>query len=76
MKKIFLILVLAALSLFVVSSVSAYVLLSPPRTWDSAPTYIVDDRGASSISDNDGGVSTRSTPSSRTRPGTAPAPAR
>ena len=57
MKKISILLVLAVLSLLVVSSVSAYVLLSPPRTWDSTPTYIVDNRGASSITDSDGGVS-------------------
>jgi len=36
---------------------SAFVLLSPPRTWDSPPTYIVDNRGISSINDGDGGVS-------------------
>lgn len=56
MKKTSLIL-LAALSLLLVSSVSAYVLLSPTRTWSSAPTYIVDNRGAASVSDSDGGVS-------------------
>jgi hypothetical protein len=38
-------------------SVSAFVLLSPPRTWDTAPTYIVDNRGLASITDDDGGVS-------------------
>lgn len=57
MKKISKLLVLAAPSLLVVSSVSAFVLLSPPRTWDSAPTYVVDNRGLASITDNDGGVS-------------------
>lgn len=56
MKKISKALVFVALSLLVASSASAFVLLSPPRTWDSAPTYIVDDRGQSSITDNDGGV--------------------
>jgi hypothetical protein len=49
---------LAALTgLALVGSVSAYVLLDPPRTWDSAPTYIVDSRGMASITDGDGGVS-------------------
>jgi len=38
------------------SSVSAFVLLSPARTWDSAPTYIVDNRGLPSINDGNGGV--------------------
>ncbi|MCP4664686.1 MAG: matrixin family metalloprotease [bacterium] len=50
-------LVLTVLAVLVVGSASAYVLLSPRRTWDSNPTYIVDNRGASSISDSDGGVS-------------------
>ena len=45
--------VLAAL---VVSSASAYVLLSPRRTWDGAVNITVDQRGASSISDIDGGA--------------------
>src|SRR5262245_44282353 len=35
------------------TSVSAYVLLSPRRTWDSAPNYRVDNRGQASISDGD-----------------------
>jgi hypothetical protein len=56
MKKTSILLVLAALSLLAVSSVSAFVLLSPPRTWDSAPTYVVDNRGLASITDSDGGV--------------------
>jgi hypothetical protein len=43
--------------LVLIGSVSAFVLLSPERTWDSAPTYIVDDRGLASITDGDGGVS-------------------
>ncbi|MGR8980772.1 MAG: matrixin family metalloprotease [Gammaproteobacteria bacterium] len=42
--------------LLAAGSVSAYVLLDPPRTWDSAPTYIVDDRGMASITDSDGGA--------------------
>ncbi|HEX6900365.1 MAG TPA: matrixin family metalloprotease [Thermoanaerobaculia bacterium] len=45
--------VLAAL---VVSSASAYVLLSPRRTWDGAMNVTVDNRGASSITDIDGGA--------------------
>ena len=39
------------------SSAYAYVLLSPARTWDSSPTYIVDDRGNATVTDSDGGVS-------------------
>ena len=54
MKKTSKILVLVALPLLLVTSVSAYVLLDPPRTWDSAPTYVIDDRGMASITDNDG----------------------
>jgi hypothetical protein len=50
-------LVLAVLALLVAGSISAYVLLSPRRTWDSAPTVIVDNRGQSSITDGDGGLS-------------------
>ena len=46
-----------AVGLLVSTSVSAFVLLSPARTWDNAPTYIIDDRGSSSITDSDGGVS-------------------
>lgn len=49
--------VIAVGGLTLVGSVSAFVLLDPPRTWDSAPTYIVDDRGMASITDDDGGVS-------------------
>ncbi len=51
------ILLAAIACLALASGVSAYVLLSPARTWDSAPTYIVDNRGQASITDNDGGVS-------------------
>lgn len=39
-----------------VSLFYAFVLLSPARTWDSAPTVIVDNGGLDSITDNDGGV--------------------
>jgi hypothetical protein len=42
--------------LVVASSVSAFVLLSPPRTWDSPPTYIVDNRGLTGVNDGNGGV--------------------
>jgi hypothetical protein len=45
-----------ALALLVVGSLSAYVLLSPARTWDSAPDYTVDNRGLASVTDSDGGV--------------------
>jgi hypothetical protein len=37
----------------VAGSLSAYVLLSPRRTWDSPPTLIVDNRGLSSVTDGD-----------------------
>lgn len=46
-----------ALGALVVSSASAYVLLSPNRTWDNPPNVIVDNRGQSSITDGDGGAS-------------------
>ena len=49
-------LVFALLTVLVVSSASAYVLLSPRRTWDGAPNVIVDQRGQSSITDGDGGA--------------------
>ncbi|MFL6193790.1 MAG: matrixin family metalloprotease [Thermoanaerobaculia bacterium] len=45
--------VLAAL---VVSSASAYVLLSPRRTWDSVMNVTVDNRGNASVTDSDGGA--------------------
>jgi hypothetical protein len=44
-------------ALLVSGSLQAYVLLDPGRTWDSTPTYIVDDRGIATINDGDGGVS-------------------
>ena len=50
------VLALTAAVLMVASSASAYVLLSPARTWDCAPNIIVDNRGESSITDGDGGV--------------------
>lgn len=49
-------LVLAAVGLLVAGSVSAYVLLSPARTWDSAPNYRVDSRGLTGVNDSDGGA--------------------
>ncbi len=39
----------------VAGSVSAYVLLSPRRTWDSDPNVIVDNRGQASIASTDMG---------------------
>jgi len=45
--------VLAAL---VVSSASAYVLLSPRRSWPSPPRITVDNRGNATITDVDGGA--------------------
>jgi hypothetical protein len=35
---------------------SAYVLLSPARTWSSPPNYIVDNRGLTGVNDSDGGA--------------------
>src|SRR5215207_4939106 len=49
-------LVLAVLSLLGAGSISAYVLLSPRRTWDNPPNVIVDSRGQSSITDGNGGA--------------------
>ena len=48
-------LLLAVLTVFVASSVSAYVLLSPRRTWDSAPNVRVDSRGNPTVTDGVGG---------------------
>ncbi len=50
------ILAAGVLALIAVGSASAYVLLSPARTWDTAPTVIVDSRGASTVTDADRGV--------------------
>lgn len=44
-----------ALGLICSTALSAYVLLSPRRTWDGAPTVRVDSRGNSTIADGDGG---------------------
>jgi hypothetical protein len=43
--------------LLMASGVAAFVLLDPPRTWDSAAQYIVDQNGSASVTDGDGGVS-------------------
>ena len=40
----------------IVSSASAYVLLSPRRSWPSAPTITVDNRGNATVTDSDGGA--------------------
>jgi matrixin len=48
-------LMLAVLTLFVSSSVSAYVLLSPRRTWDVDPNVRVDNRGNPTVTDGVGG---------------------
>jgi hypothetical protein len=45
------------LSCVIAGSLSAYVLLSPRRTWDSPPSLIVDNRGLSSVTDGDLGRS-------------------
>ena len=50
-------LVLAVLTALVAGSISAYVLLSPRRTWDNPPNIIVDSRGLASVTDGDGGTS-------------------
>lgn len=47
----------ATLATVVGTSVSAYVLLSPRRTWDSDPNVRVDSRGNSTVTDGDGGRS-------------------
>jgi hypothetical protein len=48
-------LLLAVLTLFASSSVSAYVLLSPRRTWDADPNIRVDNRGNATVTDGVGG---------------------
>lgn len=45
----------ATLAAVAATSVSAYVLLSPRRTWDSDPNVRVDSRGNSTITDGNGG---------------------
>jgi Matrixin len=44
------------LAVLLVSSASAYVLLSPRRTWDGVANITVDNRGNSTITDSDGGA--------------------
>jgi hypothetical protein len=56
MKSSIRIYLLGGCALLLSGVVSAYVLLNPERTWQSAPTYIVDDRGSPSISGGDGGA--------------------
>jgi hypothetical protein len=46
----------AALVLLATAAASAYVLLSPTRSWPSTPTYIVDNRGLTGVNDSDGGA--------------------
>jgi len=46
----------AAIVLVAVGAASAYVLLSPARTWDNPPSYIVDNRGLTGVNDGDGGA--------------------
>jgi len=46
----------AALVLVFAAAASAYVLLSPRRTWSSPPNYIIDNRGLPDVNDSDGGV--------------------
>jgi hypothetical protein len=56
MKKSSKLISLASLTLIgclTAGALSAYVLLSPRRTWDSPPNVIVDNRGQSSITDGD-----------------------
>ncbi|HEV2846368.1 MAG TPA: hypothetical protein VG477_16050, partial [Thermoanaerobaculia bacterium] len=43
--------VLAPLAAFMASTAFGYTLLSPRRTWDSAPNFIVDSRGWTSSPD-------------------------
>jgi hypothetical protein len=47
---------IACCALAVVGSVWGYVLLSPRRTWDSPPDYVVDNRGLASVTDGNGGI--------------------
>lgn len=53
MKKLASFATLTVLSCLAASSVFAYVLLSPRRTWDSPPNIIVDNRGLASVADGD-----------------------
>lgn len=53
MKRFVSVTTLTVLACLTAGSLSAYVLLSPRRTWDSPPNVIVDNRGQASISDGD-----------------------
>ena len=55
MKKIASFATLTVLGCLTAGSLSAYVLLSPRRTWTNDPNVIVDNRGLSSVTDGDGG---------------------
>ena len=57
MKKLMPFATLTVLSCLVASSLFAYVLLSPRRTWDSPPNLIIDNRGLASVADGDLGRS-------------------
>jgi hypothetical protein len=57
MKRIASFASVTVLGCLVAGSLSAYVLLSPRRTWDTPPNVIVDSRGNASISDGDLGRS-------------------
>jgi hypothetical protein len=46
---------LAVVAMVAATSASAYVLLSPRRTWDSDPNVRVDNRGNPTVTDGDGG---------------------
>lgn len=50
------IIALTVLTGLLAASLSAYVLLSPRRTWDGVPNLIVDSRGNSTITDGNGGT--------------------
>src|SRR6185295_14641732 len=54
--KITKLLAVALLLTLVAGSLSAYVLLSPRRTWDGVPNLIVDSRGNATIADGNGGT--------------------
>jgi hypothetical protein len=56
MKRIASFATVTVLACLFAGSLSAYVLLSPRRTWDSPPNVLVDNRGIPSISDGDFGV--------------------
>lgn len=53
MKKIASFATLTVLGCLIAGSLSAYVLLSPRRTWSADPNVIVDNRGLSSVTDGD-----------------------